>query len=215
MAITRQQIPGVGVGKSGAGGAYGAVPNLPTSQQLQGNITGILNQAIPGYTGLTQSASSIIGDSLSGKLPGDVQNLIRDQAATQAVAGGMPGSSQTSGTLYGNRTLRDLGLTSLQRQDAGVKDLIGMLQGVSGTAAPNFGQVQDQENARAEFAAAPDPAAAAGEQERLFNKYSTPARGTGGSDNPWYYSGVDQRLVNSGASYSIDPLTGKPRPLRY
>jgi len=52
-----------------------------------------------------------------------------------------------SGSLYGNRTLRDLGLTSLGRQDKGVTDLIGLLQGVSGAAAPTYGQAQEQENA--------------------------------------------------------------------
>lgn len=172
-----------GGGSTGAKGydpKYGGVPTLGTSGQLQGNLTNILNQAIPGYSGLTQSASSIIGDSMEGKLPPDVQNVIRDASATQAVASGMPGSSNMSGTLSGNRTLRDLGITSLQRQDSGVKDFLSFLQGVSGTAAPTFGQLQEQENAIDQYASAPNPAAAAGEQERLFNKYSNPAGGTGG-----------------------------------
>lgn len=203
---------------SGNPAAYGSVPNLPTSGQLQGNVTDILNSAIPGYTGLTQKASGLIGDAMSGKVPTDVQNLIQDQAAQQAVQSGMPGSSRISGSLMGNRVLRDLGITSLQRQDTGVKDLLGMLQGVSGTAAPTFGQLQQQENQRSEYAAAPDPTAAANEQERLFNKYSNQNFGGGGGssdDLPWYLSGNDRRLIKSGASYSIDPITGKPRPLTY
>lgn len=170
--------------------AYGGVPVLPTGQQLQSNITGILNQAIPGFNGLTNSASSIIGDSMSGKLPTDVQNLISDRSATQAVASGMPGSSNTGNTLFGNRTLRDLGLTSLARKDQGVKDLIGLLQGFSGAATPTVGQLQDQDNSKAEFDSAPLPAEAAKEQERLYDKYSNPAAGTvggggGGEEGFW------------------------------
>lgn len=159
---------------------YGGIPNLPSSGALQGNITNILNSAIPGYSGLTQSASGIIGDAMAGRLPTDVQNVINQGAATQAVASGMPGSNRRAGSLFGNRTLRDLGITSLQRQDAGVRDLLGFLQGVSGTAAPTFGQLQEQDNAIAQYAAAPDPEAAAREQERLYRKYSNPIGGSVG-----------------------------------
>lgn len=198
-------------GSGQANPIYGGIPNLPTTQNLQSNLTGILNQAIPGYTGLTQSASSIISDAMGGKLPSDVQNLIKNNAATQAAASGMPGSNAIGGTLQGNRTLRDLGLTSLQRQDTGFRDLISLLQGVSGTAAPTFGQAQDQANTIATYKAAPDPEAAAREQERLFNQYSNPAFGTVGTGEankktPWYL------LMNSGGAYSLDPFTGAPRP---
>lgn len=203
-----------GVGGGAGSGAYGSVPTLPTTGALQGNVSNILNSAIPGYSGLSQGASSIIGDAMAGRLPGDVQNVIKSNAATQAVMSGMPGSSAVGGTLMGNRTLRDLGLTSLQRQDSGVRDLISMLQGVSGTAAPTFGQAQDQENARATFAAAPDPRAAAQEQERLFNKYSEPQLSTQtgtSSQLPWYVSPLERRLIQGGGWYSVDPLTGVPK----
>lgn len=183
---------------SGAGAAaYGKIPQLPTTQALQSNLTNILGQAIPNFSGLSSQASGVIGSALSGKLPTDVQNLIRDNAAARAVTGGMPGTSNISGSLYGNRTLRDLGLTSLQRQDSGVKDLISFLGGVSGAAAPTFGQAQEQENAIVKFAAAPDPSSAAAEEERLYNKYSNPAAGTVASgpanirpevNKPTYYS---------------------------
>src|SRR3990167_2514118 len=82
-----------------------------TSQTLAG-----LNQAIPGFSGLSGQASANILGLLSGKLPGDVQQLIQNSRAQQAVSSGMPGSSRLQGTLVGNATLRDLGLTSLQAQ---------------------------------------------------------------------------------------------------
>lgn len=178
MATTQRYLTPTVASPASSSAIYGSKPVLPSTQGLQSTMTNILNQAIPNYSGLAQQSSSIIGDAMSGRLPPDVQNLIRDNAATQAVLGGMPGSSNISGSLYGNRTLRDLGLTSLGRQDQGFKDFISILQGVSGTAAPTFGQAQEQENAIAKFQAAPDPSAAAAEQERLFNKYSNPAAGT-------------------------------------
>src|SRR6185295_1493295 len=95
------RIVGTGTAKGGGSSIYGSIPNLPTTQALQGNLTNILNTAIPGYSGLTQSASSIINDAMGGKLPGDVQNVIKNNAATQAAMSGMPGSNAVSGTLAG------------------------------------------------------------------------------------------------------------------
>lgn len=164
----------------------------------------IIGQAIPNFSGLTKSASSVIGNALSGQLPGDVQDLIKRNAATQAVMSGMPGSSNLSGSLMGNRTLRDLGLTSLQRQDQGFKDLLSMVQGFSGTVAPTFGQAQEQENARAQYAAAPIPSAARAAQESIYNKYAQPNK------FPGYY----ERITSGTGGYAIDPLTGLPRPIR-
>jgi hypothetical protein len=178
MATFPRTLSATGGGARGYDPRFGGVPELPTSGQLSTNVQNILGQAIPGYQGLTQSASGIIGDAMSGAVPGDVQRVINNAAATQAVRSGMPGSNQISGTLIGNRSLRDLGLTSLDRQDRGVKDFISLLQGVSGTAAPTFGQAQEQENARAQYSSAPNPASAAAEQERLYNKYANPAAGT-------------------------------------
>lgn len=199
-------MPVVRTGSTGGNrAAYGSIPVLPTTGQLTGSQMNILNSAIPNFSGLTSTASSIISDALSGRVPADVQNLVRDKAAEQAVAAGMPGAS--AGTLFGNRELRDFGLTSIGQQQRGFQDLLSLLQGVSGTVAPTFGQAQEQENTRAIFAAAPDPAAAFAEQERLFDKYSTPAGGTVGSTSrppvyvTWYSQGIRGKRL-------YDPETG-------
>lgn len=156
---------------------YGGLPSLPSTGALSGNMQSILNSAIPGFNGLTKSASSIVGSALNGELPGDVQSLIKRNAAEQAVAGGMPGTGNTNGTLFGNNTLRDLGLTSLNRQDTGVHDLLSLLQGYSGTVAPTFGQAQEQGNAMAQYAAAPIPSAQAEETRKIYDRYSNPGGG--------------------------------------
>lgn len=203
--MANPRLPGAaggtfGTGVGGYSPAYGGIPQLPTGGDLAGNLQSIISQAIPGFSGLTKSATGVIGSALSGELPGDVQSVIRNQAATQAAMSGMPGSNTRSGSLYGNRTLKDLGITSLQRQDQGVKDLLGLLQGYSGTVFPTFGQNQEQANAISQYSAAPNPAAAAAEEERLFNKYSNPAGGFGGAVNgglPWYQQGKNSRSTTS------------------
>lgn len=194
--------------KSTYSAAYGGIPTLPSSSELQGNVSTILNQAIPGFSGLTKTATGIIGDAMSGVVPGDVSRVINDAAASRAAASGMPGSNAIPGTLVGNRSLRDLGLTSLQRQDQGVRDLLGFVQGFSGTVAPNVGQVQEQENQRAAFAAAPIPEEAAREQERLYGKYFQAGLG-GGSREP--FQGLPpfaRRILMSGGALYTDPRTG-------
>ena len=189
---------------------YGGIPNLPTSGSISNEVTGILNQAIPNFSGLTEGASSIIGDAMSGQVPADVQRMIRDKAATQAVASGMPGAGV--GTLHGNLELRDLGLTSLGRQDQGFQDLLSMLQGFSGTVAPTVGQAQEQANASATYAAAPNPAAAAAEQERLFDKYSNPAAGTSAGVNPEAWLPWSQRGKGVTTSTTRTPAFGFGQP---
>jgi hypothetical protein len=192
--------------------AYGGIPTLQSPNELQGNMSNILNQAIPGYSGLTQSATGIIGDAMAGQVPGDVSRLINDTAASRAVASGMPGSNAMPGTLVGNRSLRDLGLTSLQRQDTGVRDLLGFLQGVSGTAAPTFGQAQDQQNQISTLASAPDPQAAAAEQERLYGKYFQ--AGLGGNSVS-RLAPFARRILASGGAISVDPVSGAAGPRRF
>ena len=143
--------------------AYGGVPVLQTPQELQSQLTGIINTAIPGYSGLSQQGSNYISQLMSGKLPTDVQNAIQDKAATYGVTSGMPGSG-----LARNRSLRDLGLTSLQAQQTGFGDLVNFLQGSSGTSALTPGQLAEQQNAAAQYAAAPDPMAAALKQIQTY-----------------------------------------------
>jgi hypothetical protein len=54
-----------------------------------------------------------LASALHGQLPPDVINLIQQRGAEAGVASGLPGAGISQ-----NRTLRDLGLTSLNRMDA-------------------------------------------------------------------------------------------------
>lgn len=188
-----------------AGGArgyspiYGGVPNLPTSTGTQNNVTSILNQAIPNFSGLTSGASSHIDDLMNNRLPVSVQNDIQDAGAAQAVAGGMPGNSREFGGVFGNSVLRNIGIAGEGRQQQGFQDLLALLQGYSGTAALTTAQTQDQDNTRAIYDSAPIPAYAIPYMEGRYQAAANPAGGTGaialpsgGGDNdptPWYARG--------------------------
>ena len=183
-------MPTITAGPRGYSPIYGGVPQLPGTGQVSSNVSNILNTAIPGYSGLTRTASSSIADAMAGKLPQDVQDVIQNNAAEQAVLGGMPGSSRINGTLFGNKSLRDLGVTSLQQKQQGLNDFLSLLRGVSGTVAPTYGQAQEQLDQQSGFQAAPIPSQAQTEQERLFNKYSNPAAGIGGLQYSGGISGI-------------------------
>jgi hypothetical protein len=136
----------------------------------------ILNQAVPNIGGLTKSASSIIGNALTGRLPAEATRNINNAAALQSVASGMPGTNMMSGTLFGNRTLRDIGVSTLGRQQQGFQDLLSLLGGVSGTIAPTFAQTQDQANTVEQYRSAPVPSVAANQEQSLYEKYANPGQ---------------------------------------
>jgi hypothetical protein len=89
----------------------------------------------------------------------------------------MPGAG--GGTIGGNRTLRDVGLTSIQQQQQGIKDYASFVPSVSGTqtVAPALqAEVNTQNSINA---AAPNPAAAQSYAEQLFNRYLSQLNGGG------------------------------------
>ena len=78
---------------------------LASTEQLKA-----LEKMYPGYSNLRDKYTSTLGQLMTGELPKDVQEYIQRQGAQQAVKSGTAGSE-----FAGNRTLRDLGLTSYQQ----------------------------------------------------------------------------------------------------
>jgi uncharacterized protein YcfJ len=104
--------------------AFNANKNLlPESMEMAGSVNTfnaneierLIRLANPEFDGIRSKYLSNMDDMLSGKLPGDVQNLIERKTAEQAVAGGFTGSG-----MHRNLSTRDLGLTSLQMTDKGM-----------------------------------------------------------------------------------------------
>lgn len=205
-----------GSGARGYDPRFGGVPNLPTSTATQSNVTSILNQAIPNFSGLTSGASSHINDLMNGRLPMSVQNDIQDAGAAQAVAGGMPGNSRDFGGVFGNSVLRNIGVAGEGRKQQGFQDLLSLLQGYSGTAALTPAQTQDQDNTRAIYDSAPIPAYAIPYMEGQYQAAANPAGGTGalalpgggGSSDqtPWWQQGA------TGRAFSANPLNNNYGP---
>jgi hypothetical protein len=104
----------------------------------------------PSLPNLTGKVSSNISSYLSGQLPTDVLDEIRNSGAAWGVKSGMPGSGAAN-----NVTLESLGLNSLDLMEKGQGDYMNFLTGVGSTTMP----VQEQMTA-ANAAAAPNPAAA-------------------------------------------------------
>ena len=84
----------------------------------QGQLTQLFNNVMPGWSNMSQTATGNIASELQGKVPTDVSNAIQSSDAAQALTGGFGGSG-----LSGNKTARDLGLTSLNLIQQGQSSL--------------------------------------------------------------------------------------------
>jgi hypothetical protein len=96
----------------------GAEQTIGQANQFgQSQLTGALNEQIPGLQGILQAGSGDIQSELNGQLPADVIGQIQAQDASTAAGGGFGGSG-----LAHNATARDLGLTSLQLTNQGIQN---------------------------------------------------------------------------------------------
>lgn len=160
----------------GGNGAFGAVPGpigIP-------NVAGDLAAQYPNLSKTNAAASDAILSKLHGELSPDTIKQIQDAAAQFGVSSGMPGSG-----LAFNKSLRDIGLTSEQMKEEGIKDYNSIIPTISGTQTVKPETKVDIASLNALNAAAPDPAAAASYAQQLFDKYlatlSKPlSPGTGG-----------------------------------
>lgn len=152
-------------------GPYGAVPGqlgLP-------DPAADLGRQIPNLAQLNAGASGAIESALIGELPDDVLRQIQDASARFGVSGGMPGAG-----LYGNRSLRDIGLTSLDQQRWGASAYPQFVGAVSGTQTVSPALQNEIASQNALNAAAPNPSDAAARTKSLFDQYSQSIGGSGG-----------------------------------
>lgn len=140
---------------------YGGVPSLPlyttdTQQTIGTDIMPQLVANLPGYQPMVAQSSANIQANLQGQLSQDVINQIRQQAAERGIATGAPGSANASASY-----LRALGLTSLQLKQLGENQLTAAVQRTPIQQTQLATQTTDLAAARAQYAAAPNPAAQA------------------------------------------------------
>jgi hypothetical protein len=181
-------------------GAYGTTPSqigLPQSVYQEAQT------AVPELAGLTAGAGGIIQGQIGGRLNPDVINNIKDQAAAWGISSGLPGSD-----IQGNFSLKDLGLSSMQEQQTGVGNYLNFM-GAIGQQQLDPGLVSSISQWNSLMASAPDPQAAAMEQQKQQREAMLYAA------NPWMAqamaldpSGALMRSVQRGAGTAYTGLGG-------
>ena len=83
-----------------------------------------LEIGLPGTMGAATQISSLVNQLLQGSVPADVQSQVQRQAAEQAMAVGLPGTSE----MYRNLQARDFGLTSMGLMQQGAAYAPGLFE---------------------------------------------------------------------------------------
>lgn len=159
----------------GGSGAYGGVPGV---LNLPNNIYSEVNSAIPGITPAGGNAASAITSQTAGVVNPDVTNQLQAHAAAMGLSGG--GGVGVPGSFTSNNFLASLGENSQDQQNTGIANYLKFLGGVGQTQTdPNLAFQVSQQNAI--DAAAPNPAAAAMQQQSDFDKYMKMVQGVNNS----------------------------------
>lgn len=153
--------------------AYGKIPN-PTATPR--SLYEEAQAADPALTALGTKSTGVINSQLSGTLSPETIKTLQDNAATFGVANGMPGSG-----LQQNRGLRDLGLSVEQMQNQGLGNYQNALKSLSSMQLdPSL--VSGLNTYNNQLAAAPDPAAAAAQEEALYQSHYGQSRAAQAED---------------------------------
>jgi hypothetical protein len=153
-------------------GAFGSVPGttaMPPSVWEQ------LNQNIPNYSAMTNSATGNISDMLAGKISPATSQNIWNSAAARGVSLGQPNSQ--IGNMIG---LNLTGQTTEGLQQQGLQDY-NTFTGTAGSLQQNPSLMAEISQSNANLAAAPSPEAAANYAKSLYDQYMksvNPATGT-------------------------------------
>lgn len=146
-------------GPSFSSAAYGGVP---AQTGIPDSIWQESQAANPGLYALNDSSNSLVKSQLTGQLSPEALNAIRDSSATFGVTSGMPGSG-----IAANRGLRDIGRSVQDLQNQGFQNYMGALK-TTASQQLDPSLVSSIQMHNAELAAAPDPAAAAGQENALY-----------------------------------------------
>ncbi len=101
-------------GVTSLGGLADTINNLYRGAQTQANAA-----RVPNSPAMEEQSSKMIGEQLTGQLPSDVINMIKQGAAERAIGTGVGIGSGNANAAY----LRALGLTSRDQQESGQRNL--------------------------------------------------------------------------------------------
>lgn len=193
---------------------FGSLTNLAgqTNDFNQQQILDQLAMALPGYGNMVAQSSQNIQDNLAGLIPQDVQDAIQNSAAARAVGGGYGGSG-----MHRNLVARDLGLTSLGLKNTGVTQAQQQAANTRQTATSPMVDLQnmfvtptqalDVQAGNNTVAAAPDPAARAAYEKKLFDDYYGLGPGGVGNQQRSGQGGVSSVTLPQMTSWTGQPKT--------
>jgi hypothetical protein len=137
--------------------AYGSVPIIPPTSTNTSQSTSTSTPNLPNYDALAGAASLISQNQMAGQLnPQDLANA-QTWAAQRGVATGTGSGSPNNMAAY----QQFLGLSSQQLEQQGLTNYEGLLAGAPRTTNTSGSQTIDNNVLAAEYAAAPNPYAAA------------------------------------------------------
>lgn len=159
------------------GGAFGnnvSQVNLP-------NPSAALNSVLPGVSGANSQLSGLIGSELSGSVSPDVLNQLTNTAASFGVNAGLPAGTPGN-TLPLQQLLENVGINSQSQQQTGVQNYNQTIPTIASTQTlnPNLQYEANLQNATS--AAAPNPAAAASEEQSLLQQYMSELQNPAGGE---------------------------------
>ena len=136
----RNQIPGMEFLNQTSSAAPPAKPL--GAAQVAINPNQQFNTGIPNFDNLSQTASGNVGNLLAGTESPDItRNIMAQWGGGAGLAPGSEFARNRSADLYGER--------SAARKEQGLKDLLGMLQGYSGTVTARPSDILGQQNLNA------------------------------------------------------------------
>src|ERR1017187_10201216 len=153
--------------------AYGSVPVIPPTSTNYSQSTSTSTPNLPNYDALAGAASLISQNQMAGQLnPQDLANA-QEWAAQRGVASGTGFGSSNNMAAY----QQFLGLSAQQLEQQGLTNYEGLLAGAPKTTTTSGSQTTDNNVLAAEYAAAPNPYAAA--MANLAAQQAGLANGTG------------------------------------
>lgn len=148
-------------------GPFGAVPGAVGLPDPAGDLA----KVYPNLSGTNQALSTNILSQLSGQLSPGTLKMMQDAEAAQAVRSGMPGTNVQRNTLMGNRSVRDLGITSEQQVQQGISNYNKTIPTISGTQTLSPALQNEIAMWNSINRSAPDPNAAGNYAKQLFDQY--------------------------------------------
>jgi len=131
LDLGTEQQKAIGANKAALPGAEALVGQANLFSQDQ--ITQMLKSVIPGFSGMTATATSNIASMLKGEIPEDVSQAAMRADAAKSLGGGYAGSG-----MHGDLVARDLGLTSLQLTQQGLTSAESWMSGMAKLYEPGM-----------------------------------------------------------------------------